>query len=149
MLQHAKDAEDAAQEVFLQIFRSLPRYRRQGLKTWIARIALNKAIDMKRYRRRRPEYATEKELEEQSGSLSTLEEEVEGAWRDRRLAKRVRQQLISVPVNYREVVEAYYLDNKTYQAIAEEQGVAVKTIESKLYRARNWMKKHWKEEDFE
>ncbi|RAN86124.1 RNA polymerase subunit sigma, partial [Bacillus sp. SRB_28] len=29
-----------------------------------------------------------------------------------------------------------------------EQNVRVKTIETKLYRARTWMKKNWKEDDF-
>lgn len=46
VLHDAKEAEDAAQETFLQIYKSLPEYRSQGLKTWMTRIAVNKAIDL-------------------------------------------------------------------------------------------------------
>ncbi|GJM73069.1 hypothetical protein HMSSN036_52850 [Paenibacillus macerans] len=55
VLHDAKEAEDAAQETFLQIYKSLPEYRSQGLKTWMTRIAVNKAIDLKRRRDRRKE----------------------------------------------------------------------------------------------
>ena len=48
VLRNEKDAEDAAQEVFLKIYTSLPQYEKQGFKTWISRIAVNHAIDMKR-----------------------------------------------------------------------------------------------------
>jgi RNA polymerase sigma factor (sigma-70 family) len=53
-----------------------------------------------------------------------------------------------MPPNYRDVIYAYYITEKSYKQIADEQQVEVKTIEMKLYRARNWMKKHWKEDDF-
>ena len=48
VLRNGKDAEDVAQEAFVQIFLSLPRYQRKGLKSWMARIAVNKAIDYRR-----------------------------------------------------------------------------------------------------
>jgi RNA polymerase sigma factor (sigma-70 family) len=56
--------------------------------------------------------------------------------------------LSELPPNYRQVITAYYMEGKSYQQIAMEQDVELKTIESRLYRARIWMKKHWKEEDF-
>ncbi|WP_318285104.1 hypothetical protein [Peribacillus simplex] len=40
------------------------------------------------------------------------------------------------------------MKEKTFKQIAEEQQIQVKSVEVKLYRARNWMRKHWKEEDF-
>ncbi len=45
ILRNEKDAEDAAQEVFIKIYTSLPQYEKQGFKTWISRIAVNHAID--------------------------------------------------------------------------------------------------------
>lgn len=41
-------AEDIAQEVFLQAYRSLPQFRNKNFKAWIGKIAVNKAIDFKR-----------------------------------------------------------------------------------------------------
>ena len=68
------------------------------------------------------------------------------------LLKKERQHMLErninkLPSNYREVIIAYYMDEKTYQQIADEQGAELKTIASKLYRAKQWMKKHWKEDD--
>jgi RNA polymerase sigma factor (sigma-70 family) len=54
----------------------------------------------------------------------------------------------SLPNNYREVIIAYYIEEKSYQQIALEQGVELKTVASKLHRAKLWMKKHWKEDDY-
>ena len=58
VLRNEKDAEDAAQEVFLKIYTSLPQYEKQGFKTWITRIAVNHAIDIRRKQVRRQEDQT-------------------------------------------------------------------------------------------
>jgi RNA polymerase sigma factor (sigma-70 family) len=40
VLRDQKEAEDAAQEVFMKIYTSLPQYQNQGFKTWMTRIAV-------------------------------------------------------------------------------------------------------------
>ncbi|WP_127497821.1 RNA polymerase sigma factor [Paenibacillus glycanilyticus] len=144
------DAEDVTQEALLQIYRSLPEFRMDGFKTWITRIAVNKAIDWKRSRMRKPE--------ELVGSLTGLEAEgmiterglaVETAVIDREEQRQVREQVEQLPDNYREVVTAYYMENKSYEEIAVQTGLEKKSVESRLYRARNWIKRHWRKEDFE
>ncbi len=121
-----------------------------GFKTWITRIAVNKAIDWKRSRMRKPE--------ELVGSLTGLEAEgmiterglaVETAVIDREEQRQVREQVEQLPDNYREVVTAYYMENKSYEEIAVQTGLEKKSVESRLYRARNWIKRHWRKEDFE
>ena len=61
---------------------------------------------------------------------------------------RIRQKLDELPEKYRNVIYDYYILEKSYRQIAEEQQIQVKSVEARLYRARLWMKKHWKEEDF-
>src|SRR5580765_8173935 len=47
-------AEDAVQEAFLRAWRALDRFDEKAeLSTWLYRIAINAAIDLKRERRRR------------------------------------------------------------------------------------------------
>jgi RNA polymerase sigma factor (sigma-70 family) len=54
LLGDAEEARDAAQETFLKVYRGLSSFRGEaGLKTWIYRIALNQAMNQKRWWRRR------------------------------------------------------------------------------------------------
>ncbi|MEX2104399.1 MAG: sigma factor-like helix-turn-helix DNA-binding protein, partial [Bacilli bacterium] len=61
---------------------------------------------------------------------------------------RIRERLNELPQNHREVIYAFYIEEKSYQQIAEEQGLALKSIESKLYRAKLWIRNHWEEDEF-
>ncbi|MDR4945286.1 RNA polymerase sigma factor [Neobacillus cucumis] len=145
ILRDPKEAEDASQEVFMKLYNSLSQYENQGFKTWMTRIAVNHAIDVKRKQERRREDVVGA-LEQQV--LGTPRDSVEKeviAFDQRRL---VQKKLNEVPENYREVIYGFYIEEKSYQQMAEEQNVQVKTIETKLYRARNWMKRNWKEDDF-
>jgi len=145
VLRDQKEAEDATQEVFIKIYTSLPQYEDQGFKTWITRIAVNHAIDMKRKRDRRQEDILD--LVEYD-TIGSEKESVETEVIINERSELVRKKLHELPVNYRNVIYDFYIAEKSYQQMAEEQNVQVKTIEMKLYRARNWMKKHWKEDDF-
>ncbi|MFS0820642.1 sigma-70 family RNA polymerase sigma factor [Bacillus sp. 1P02SD] len=145
VLRHEKDAEDAAQEVFLKIYYALPQYSAQGFKGWITRIAVNHAIDVKRKKQRQNELILEPD---DLPALSSSEESVVIPLLRKEQRELVKNRLHDMPANYREVIEAYYIAEKSYKQIAIEQQLEVKTVEMKLYRARNWMKKHWKEDDF-
>lgn len=146
VLKNAKEAEDAAQEVFLQVYKSLPEYRSQGFKTWITRICVNKAIDAKRkLSRRREEQMADGELIEH---LPSAEEDVL-----RQLVRKEKQKLLErkmdgLPAQHRDILVQFYIEEKSYDQIAREQNIAVKTVESRLYRARSWIRKHWKEEEW-
>ncbi len=54
IMQDNSDAEDAAQEVFMQLFQSIVRFKGESaLSTWIYRIAVSKALDKLRRRKTR------------------------------------------------------------------------------------------------
>jgi RNA polymerase sigma factor (sigma-70 family) len=135
-----EDTEEVLQDVFLKIFHSLPDYQHQGLKTWMARIAVNKAIDFIRKNKRRPKEEFEK--------LNCIDgrNHPEQAFFEKEGRQDLHRKLKKVPQNYREVLTAFYLEEKSQREIAESQGVQEKTIEMKLYRARRWIKEHWKED---
>ncbi|WP_379129321.1 RNA polymerase sigma factor [Paenibacillus sp. sgz500958] len=146
VLRDTKEAEDAAQETFLQIYKALPEYRFQGLKTWITRIALHKAIDARRRRGRQREQSADYEYmldQTPAGDEDVLSGVVR---RDRKI--RLWNEVDNLPSAHREVVIAFYLENKNYEQIAAEKGITLKTVESRLYRARQWIRAHWKEEEW-
>jgi RNA polymerase sigma factor (sigma-70 family) len=145
VLRDQKEAEDAAQDVFMKVYTSLSHYENQGFKTWITRIAVNHAIDVKRKQARRREDVVDSLEQQVPGTPKNSVEKEVIAQDQRRL---VQTKLNEVPENYREVIYGFYIAEKSYQQMAKEQNVQVKTIETKLYRAKNWMKKNWKEDDF-
>jgi len=145
VLRDQKEAEDAAQEVFMKIYTSLPQYQNQGFKTWMTRIAVNHAIDVKRKQVRRKGEIVET-LEQQA--LGTPKDGIEKELIENERQRLVMKRLNELPDNYRDVIYGFYIAEKSYQELADEQKVQVKTIETKLYRARHWMKKNWKEDDF-
>jgi RNA polymerase sigma factor (sigma-70 family) len=52
IVQDEKEAEDAAQEVFIKIYESISSFRQEStLSTWIYRLAINKALDKVRRRK--------------------------------------------------------------------------------------------------
>ncbi|MGG6311980.1 RNA polymerase sigma factor [Paenibacillus macerans] len=146
MLHDAKEAEDAAQETFLQIYKSLPEYRSRGLKTWITRIAVNKAIDFKRRRERRKEEQWDPaDLELQA---PVREDDSLAELLDAERSRELRRKIAKLPSGHRQIVTEFYLEGKSHEQIAAELSVTVKTVESKLYRARAYIREHWPREEW-
>lgn len=111
----------------------------------MTRIAINHAIDMKRKKQRQRETVLEPS---EFLTISKSDENIAMPLLLREQRELVRNRLDELPLNYRDVIFSYYITEKSYKQIADEQGVEVKTVETKLYRARGWMKRHWKEADF-
>lgn len=139
-----KIAEDLAQETFIKIIDALSSYQHKGFKTWISRIALNKAIDYKRKKtRRQEELETFEKFEPVSTEILPEEKII-----SKDTINKVREQINLLPPKFRQVVKAYYFEELSYKQIAEMTGIEETTVKMRLYRARKWMKENWKEEDF-
>lgn len=75
--------------------------------------------------------------------------EVEDVFLRKERQDRLRQKVNELPPNYRNVVVAYYIEEKSYQEIALREGIEIKSVESRLYRAKKWLREQWKEGDLE
>ncbi|QJC52637.1 sigma-70 family RNA polymerase sigma factor [Paenibacillus albicereus] len=154
ILRSPHDTEDVLQEALIAISRALPECRLDGFKTWITRIAVNRAIDWKRSRARREEPAelgSDNEfisaapwMEPGAEAEPIVEQLIEGERR-----REVRRKVSELPPEYRTMVRDFYFRRRTQEEISQEQGLRPKSVESKLYRARSWMRRHWRKEDFE
>ena len=145
VVRDAQEAEDLTQETFIKMVDALSTYQSQGFKTWLSRIALHKAIDFHRKKRKSMEdlLAFDQEYEHLIKVNS-----VEQAFLEQEQISLVHQSVDKMPVNYRHVVYSYYIEGKTYSEIANQYQMAEKTVEMRLYRARKWMKTNWEEGDF-
>lgn len=134
---HPKEAEDLTQEVFLQAYRSLSSFRFQSrFSTWLYRIAINKGLDWKRKKSRTPALLSP-DIDQQSVSSSA--DLPENILLKKEEQHRVRQMVEDLPDRYRNVVQRYYFDEQPYEDIATELGIALKTVETRLYRARKML----------
>lgn len=139
-------AADITQETLVGIYQSIGSYHGKGFKTWISRIATNKSIDYIRKRTKEQEKLTSLEDYKEVISISETPEDVflRGDQRDKLLA--VCQSLDS---KYSIVLNKYYIDNKSYSTIASEEEISIRTVESRLYRAKTMIKKYWEEAGYD
>lgn len=151
VLHHHQDAEDVTQEVFVQIYRALPEYRNQGLKTWITRITVNRAIDARRKLARQKVTVAQDEqwIEDHAQQADYNEHSTEQKIMLQERKAFIQEELERVPEHYKDVIHAFYIDEKSYEEIAKQLSLEKKSVESRLYRARLWLKRHWRREDFE
>lgn len=139
------EVENVAQEVFLQIFLSLPNYESHNFKGWIGKIAANKSIDWIRKEKSK--------FKEVIGDSEDLADNIQFSHCDtpeEKLLEKERKEDIarlckSIPPIYEEAITKFYLQGMSYEEIALEEGVSVKTIASRLYRAKNLLKEKWRE----
>ena len=141
LLADHNEALDLSQEVFLQVFRTLPRFRAQSsLRTWIYRIVVNQAKNRQRWWRRRHR-AAQVSLDEHVLAHGELPANGNGISPDRvfgqrELAARLKDALLGLPFDQRTAIVLREIDGLSYEEIAFSQGVAVGTVKSRLARAR-------------
>jgi RNA polymerase sigma factor (sigma-70 family) len=137
-----EQAQDVLQETFCQVYRSLPHFQGGNLKVWLSRIAVHKAVDWQRRQERlRKELSAATPAESVTAATRSAEDEYLQSVERCRLAA----VLNNLPPPYRLTLTGYFLDGKSYRQLAEEAGVTVKTVESRLYRARRMIKEQLKE----
>jgi RNA polymerase sigma-70 factor (ECF subfamily) len=122
-------AEDLAQEVFVKLWRALPRYDgRARLSTWIYAITRNAAISELRTRRRSVSLSDPAVLTE----VENREAAAEPAPGDAALWRQVE----ALPEKQRQAVILYYQDERTVDEVAAMMGMPVNTVKTHLHRAR-------------
>ena len=132
-LSPAKDlVEDIVQEVFLEAWRSLPRYRGEGgLEAWVMSIARHRVQD--HYRRRlRSATLSEDALPGEAGDAGDLEQQLF----HRQEYAMIRQVLDALPEAYRIVLTWRYWEDRSAAEMAGEIGRSEKAVERLLARAR-------------
>ncbi len=137
MMGNAAEAEDLAQEAFLRLYRSLGRFHPgTPVRPWLRRIAANVCLDVLR-KRKEPTLPLEELMAGESQPRTHRKDELpEEAYLGREAQRHVQDALLQLPGDYRVVLVLRYLEDLSYQEVADALGVPVSTIETRLFRAR-------------
>lgn len=137
------DTDDVVQDVFIEAFRSLDRFRADSkISTWLYRISVNKSLNFIRDNKRRrffqsigavdsPEIADEQNLGEMPYH-SMVEKE---------RAKIIHQAIDSLPAKQRIAFVLSKYEDLSYVEIAEVMKTSVSSVESLLFRAKKNLQK--------
>jgi len=144
MLNHAADAEDVCQEVFVSIFRHDWR-RVQFLRTWIFRVTVNCCLNyIKQAGRRR---CRENRL--QLLSVNRAEKAAETVAVEHESVRDVLRLLQRLPVKLRAVASLRYINDCSLTEIADILDVPVGTVKSRLNKCLKLMRKELQSSDAE
>ena len=136
------EAENLTQETFLQVYKSLPKYEYRGFKTWVSRIALNKALDYKRAAGRvKAESVELREIENLADERLSVTDEIIRQEEREFLGECLRR----IPEHYGTVLRKTYQENKSCKEIAQEENISVRAVETRLYRGRKVLRECFEE----
>lgn len=146
MLGNPAEAQDLAQEVFVQVFRAIDQFRGDSkLSTWVFRIAVNLSKNRALYLSRRGGNAEQEDAAElgervplgaaQKGTAAQVarpDELVEGM----QVEQIVQRAIAELEDSFRECLLLREVEDMSYEEIAEVTGLPVGTVKSRIHRAR-------------
>jgi len=145
LVQDANDAEDVAQEVFIQVYESVEQFKGESkFSTWLYRIAVTKSLDHLRKKKRKKRFAFLQSL------FGVNEEEViqdpefhhPGVKLENKEQAAVLFKAISkLPDNQKAAFTLHKLEGLSYQEVAEALSTTVSSVESLMHRARGNLRK--------
>lgn len=146
LLQHPADAEDMAQEVFIQVYRSIHDFKQQSrLSTWIYRITVTKCLDHLRSRKRKKRFGVMSRLF--GDNNQPLHEPTDfhhpGIRTESREEAAMLFQLINkLPETQKTVFILNKVEELSYREIAEIVGSTEKAVDALLQRAKLNLRKY-------
>ena len=149
MIGRRDEAEDLAQEVFVQVFKAIGTFRGEAkLSTWIFRIAMNLSKNRTKYLARRradsqdsfagpgEEVPIHRARNSNMGIIDRPDELLSGV----ELEGIVERSIAELEPEFREVLILRDVEDMSYEEIAEITGLADGTVKSRIHRARLQLK---------
>ena len=123
VLENDSESEDVVQETWLRASAALRTFRwGSALSTWLAAIALNRAREVLRSRKR---WGGPSDSQELAAPVPSLSERID-----------LERAVSMLPAGYRSVYELYDVEGYSHDEIARRLGIAPGTSKSQLFHAR-------------
>lgn len=148
ILDNPEDARDAAQEAFLQVFRAVHKFQnRCQFYTWIYKIALNCAFNLRRINKKHHPQGDQKAVLQNRDRVDPNmfnQPEESAEFLDE--ISRVQKGLQLLGADYRDVLVLKEVEEMDYQTISDVLDIPIGTVRSRLHRARQelrWILEQW------
>jgi RNA polymerase sigma-70 factor (ECF subfamily) len=143
MLGSRADAEDVAQQAFVDAYAALDRFRAEGRKNafanWVIRIAINRCKDILKSKRR-----TEEPLGDEAGhqraAFAHQPRDPEAALLEASARRALEAALLAVPAKYREVLVLKDIEELPYEEIRAILDLPLTTLKIRVVRAREMLR---------
>jgi RNA polymerase sigma-70 factor, ECF subfamily len=145
------EAEDLAQETFVQVFKAIGGFRGEAkLSTWIFRIAVNLSKNRSKYlaRRRIDSQDHFDGVDDDAAAYNGAKDSVvmgmiagpDDLLRGMELEAIVERSIAALDPEFREVLILRDIEDMSYEEIADITGLADGTVKSRIHRARGQLK---------
>lgn len=143
IVRERQDAEDVVQEAFTKIYLNAGKFKKQegaSFSSWGYRILINTALT---------HYAKRKRV---SGREVALDEEIWALIPDKNLRQFEKKELMDevasvlsrMPAPFARALSSFFIDGKSQEEMAREEGVSVGAIKTRVHRAKNEFRKIYK-----
>ncbi len=146
LVHNRDDAEDVAQEVFIEVFRSVDKFRFQSkISTWLYRIAVNRSLNFIRNNKKRRWFKSfEDTFRDRNAEIFNLAANPETPEQD--LEKRQRTALLheaidTLPENQRIAFTLNKYEDLSYKEISAVMELSLSSVESLIHRAKKNLQK--------
>jgi len=146
-LRNEADAEDAAQETVIKVYRNLHLFRWESqFRTWVLSIARNEGLGRLRKLANRREDSLDAEIDEQTGDytpaiLTSWREVPTEALERKELSALLRQAIADLPENHRNVILLRDIEEMDVRETAGALGISEGAVKVRLHRARALLQK--------
>lgn len=130
-----EEAEDIVQEAFVKMYKNADKFQKyEGIqfKSWAYKVTINTAIT--HYRKlKKGEFLTDdpalyEKLDEEAPDVRfSFAADAQAA---------VAKILEKMPTHLRSVLARYYIEDKSYKTIAQEEKISIPTLKMRLFRAK-------------
>jgi RNA polymerase sigma-70 factor (ECF subfamily) len=142
LLGNEADAEDAAQEAVIKVYRNLHLFRGESqFRTWVLSIARNEGLGRLRKTANRREDSLDAEIVEQTGDytpavLTSWREVPSEALERKELSELVRKAIAELPEIYRNVILLRDIEEMNVRETSAVLGISEGAVKVRLHRAR-------------
>ncbi len=140
-------ASDVVQESFMRALRFFQDFRGDNARAWLLAIVRTTSLNwLSKARNRRTTVLSQYDADEDETCHAIVDETADSESRllQKQATATLDQLIAALPIVYREVIILREIEELSYKEIATVTGLPQGTVMSRIARARQALRKHWK-----